>query len=113
MRQLLTEIGLPNKDDQYARIKVAKKKPRTKQIKANIVGQKGKVVNIVTSNTLSTTSFTSNPALISPITFPLKGDSERFIALAHNPVFHTPTKHIDNQQYYSICDKVTSKKINL
>lgn len=42
----------------------------------------------------------------------LKGDNQRSIALAHNPVYHARTKHIDIQHHY-ICDKVAAGRINL
>lgn len=42
----------------------------------------------------------------------LKGDNQGSIALAHNPVFYTQTKHIDIQHPY-IQDKVTAERIDL
>lgn len=45
-------------------------------------------------------------------TIPLKGDNQSTITLAHNPVLHSKTKHIDTQHYY-IQDKVSSGQIKL
>lgn len=42
----------------------------------------------------------------------LKGDNQGSIALAHNPVFHARTKHIDIQHHY-IRDEVAAKRIEL
>ena len=42
----------------------------------------------------------------------LKGDNQGSIALAHNPVFHARTKHIDIQHHY-IRDEVAVGKIDL
>lgn len=42
----------------------------------------------------------------------LKGDNQGSIALTHNPVYHTRTKHFDIQYYY-ICDEVAIGQINL
>lgn len=42
----------------------------------------------------------------------LKGDNPGSIALAHNPVFHSRTKHIDIQHHY-IGDEVASQRIQL
>lgn len=47
-----------------------------------------------------------------PIVIPLKGDNQGSIALAHNPVFHSRTKHIDIQHHY-ICDEVAAQRIQL
>lgn len=46
------------------------------------------------------------------ITIPLKGDNQGSIALAHNPVFHSRTKHIDIQPRYP-CEEVAAKRIEL
>ena len=43
---------------------------------------------------------------------PLKDDNQGSIALAHNPVFYSRTKHIDIQHHY-ICDEVACRKIKL
>lgn len=42
----------------------------------------------------------------------LKGDNQRSIALANNPVFHARTKHI-NIQHHFIRDEVATKRIEL
>ena len=46
------------------------------------------------------------------IVIPLKGDDQDSIALAHNPVFHSRTKHIDIQHHY-IRDEVAAQRIQL
>ena len=48
----------------------------------------------------------------SDIVIPLKGGNQGSIALAHNPVFHSRTKHIDIQHDY-IRDEVASQRIEL
>lgn len=83
MRLLLTEIGLLDKDGQYAMIKVAKS-PETEQIKADATEQEGEVIN-----TLSSTSTARTSTAPTPIS--LKGDNQGSIALAHNPVFYACT----------------------
>ncbi len=42
----------------------------------------------------------------------LRGNNQGFIALAHNPVFHSQTKHIDIQHHYKR-DEVAAAKIDL
>lgn len=42
----------------------------------------------------------------------MKGDNQSSIALAHNPVFHSRTKHIDIQHHY-IGDEVAANRIEL
>ena len=102
MRLLLTEIGLLDKDDQYAMIKVARS-PGTEQIKADAAKQEEEVVNTLSSTT---------PISTTPTSISLKGDNQGSIALAHNPVFHARTKHIDIQHHY-IRDEVASGRIDL
>ncbi len=46
------------------------------------------------------------------IVIPLKGDNQGSIALAHNPVFHSKTKHIDIQHHY-IRDEVAAQRIQM
>lgn len=48
----------------------------------------------------------------SKIIVPLKGDNQGLIALAHNLIFHSRTKHIDIQYHY-IRDKLGAKQIEL
>lgn len=42
----------------------------------------------------------------------LKTNNQGSITLTHNPVYYTPTRHIDIQKHY-IHDKVTTGQINL
>ena len=46
------------------------------------------------------------------IVISLKNNNQGSIALAHNPVFHSRTKHV-NIQHHSIYDKVGPKRIEL
>lgn len=46
------------------------------------------------------------------IVISLKDNNQGSIALAHNAVFYSRTKHIDIQHHY-ICNKVASKRIEL
>ncbi len=107
MRLLLIEIGLLDKNGQYAMIKVAET-PGTKQIKADVAGQEGEIVNTLSS----TAPLITNIVSTAPTSMSLKGDNQWSIALAHNPVFHARIKHIDIQHHY-IHDEVTSGRINL
>lgn len=98
LRLLLTELGLLLPDNQYAEIKIVEKSTGAAEIKANLQDQEEEVV--------VTMPLKEHP----PIS--LKGDNQRSIALAHNPVYHARTKHIDIQHHY-ICDKVAAGRINL
>ncbi len=60
------------------------------------------------SNSLANSRLASND----PTPLSLKEDNQGSIALAHNPVFHARTKHIDIQHHY-IRDKVATRRINL
>ncbi len=121
LRLLLTEIGLLDEDGQYAVIKVAQS-TGTEQIKDDAAGQEGEVPSrTLTSNAarpdaapidVATTVPTGPLSLTntdnSPASLFLKGDNQGSIALAHNPVFHARTKHIDIQHHY-IHDKVAQE----
>lgn len=84
---LLIEIGLPDKNSQYAMIKIARS-PRIDQIKAVATEQEEEVVNTLSSITLNITS-------IAPTPIYSKDNNQKSIALAYNPIFHTHTKYID------------------
>lgn len=122
MRLLLTEIGLLDKQGQYAEIKVLQGSKGTEQIKADAIGQEGEVSSSPLANTaapapnnenpLSPSSPTPQQANSNPTQMPLKGDNQGSIALAHNLVFHARTKHIDIQHHY-IRDEVASGRIDL
>ncbi len=60
------------------------------------------------SNSLANSSLASND----PTPLSLKGDNKGSIALAHNPVFHARTKHIDIQHHY-IRDEVATGRVDL
>lgn len=74
------------------------------EIKANLWDQEEEEYkNMVLNAALTNLSIsTSTDPFIS-----LKGNNQRFITLAYNPVYHTQTKHIDIQYYY-ICDMVAA-----
>ncbi len=107
LRLLLTEVGLLDKDGQYAKIKVTKS-TGTKQIRDDAVGQEGEVPSSRTLTSITALTTPTNPFT----SLLLKGDNQGSIALAHNPVFYARTKHIDIQHYY-ICDEVAAGKIDL
>ena len=95
LRLLLTELGLLQTNQQYALIKVSECNTCVRHIHEDqdIVRRGG-----------------TKPDR--SIVIPLKGDNQGSIALAHNPVFHSRTKHIDIQHHY-IRDEVASKRIEL
>lgn len=92
---LLTELGLLQTGDQHAEIKIVKSNSCALAIANNRIAQGGKE---------------GQPALSRAI--PLKGDNQGSISLAHNPVFHVRTKHIDIQHHY-IRDEIAAKRIEL
>lgn len=71
------------------------------EIKANLRDQEEEEHEGMVSNAAST-----DPSIS------LKGDNQGSIALAHNPVYHARTKHIDIQHHY-IRDEVAAGRINL
>ncbi len=90
LRLLLTELGLLQSDQQHALIKVSEHHTSANAIEndLDIACGGGEIV------------------------IPLKSDDQRSIALAHNPIFHSRTKHIDIQHHY-IRDEVALKRIEL
>ncbi len=118
MRLLLTEVGLLDKEGQYKEIKVIQGSEESEQIKTDAAKQEGEAPsspltsnaalapkdNLLPSSTpLSSLSQASNSLANSslasndPTPLSLKKDNQWSIALAHNPVFHESTKHIDIQ----------------
>lgn len=91
LRLLLTELGLLGPDQQHAQIKI---------FDMNICVQ----------------AINDDPDGLEPgrgdSTVSLKGDNQESLALAHNPVFHARTKHIDIQHHY-IRNEVAAKRIEL
>lgn len=74
------------------------------EIKANLWDQEEEEYkNMVLNAALTNLSIST---LTDPSIF-FKGNNQRFIALAYNPVYHTQTKHIDIQYYY-IYNKVAA-----
>ena len=78
LRLLLIELGLLEANDQHAEINVRHENTGVKALKKDL----------------------AEPALSQNNAVSLKGDNQESIALAHNPVFHTQTKHIDIQHHY-------------
>lgn len=74
LRLLLTELGLLEPDQQHAQIKISNNNTCIQAINDDLDG--------------------INPRGASS-TVSLKGDNQGSISLAHNPVFHARTKHID------------------
>lgn len=82
MRLLLIEIGLLDKNGQYAEIKVTKNRG-IEQIKDDAIGQEGEVL----SKTLTSSTTLAASANLSTL-LSLNGDNQGSIALGHNQVFH-------------------------
>ncbi len=102
LRLLLTEIGLLNKEDQYAEIKVAQVSKEEEQIKADVEWQEEEELSMTLTSKIAPTAL----ATLSPLTsndsslgVSLKEDNQGSIAFAHNPVFHAHTQHIDIQHH--------------
>lgn len=89
LRLLLTELGILEANNQHAEINVRQENTGVKALKEDIA---------------------QSPPCGNSID--IKGDNQGSIALAHNPVFHARTKHIDIQHHY-IRDKVSAGRINL
>ncbi len=95
LRLLLTELGLLSLDKQPALIKVSKQNSSAHAIQDGL-------------DDLDTMCEGGGEEIV----ILLKGNNQGSVALAHNPVFHSKTKHIDIQHHY-IRDEVVSKKIKL
>lgn len=94
LRLLLTELGLLHPEHQHAEIKISDSNSSAMAIQADQDAACG------------------GEKLVAPDSIPLKGDNQGSIALAHNPVFHARTKHIDIQHHY-IRDEVAAGRIEL
>ena len=94
LRLLLTELGLLQPNDQHALIKISEQNTCAQAIHQDLDNACGG----------------GRTELPPSITIPLKGDNQGSTALAHNPVFHSRTNHIDIQHHY-IRDEVASKRI--
>ena len=109
LRLLLTELGLLQPDQQHALIKVSQNNTSVHAIHRDLHDERGG------EDELSELAEKNEPAKIPKVTeivVPLKGDNQGSIALAHNPVFHSRTKHIDIQHHY-IRDEVGAGRIEL
>lgn len=100
LRLLLTELGLLQPDRQHALIKVSEHNASVRAIHEDLVFERGGESEVTVGKSKD----------VEPVFIPLKGDNQGSIALAHNPVFHSRTKHIDIQHHY-IRDEVASKRI--
>lgn len=99
LRRLLTKLGLFKASDQYAEPKVVYRNIGIEQILADIRGQKGEAISSMAPHSEPEKALTIKEALPSETTtniqILLKSDYQKSIILAHNPVFHAQTKHID------------------
>lgn len=113
LRLLLTELGLLQPDQQHALLKVSESNTSAHAIQndLDIACGGGEIVIPLKDNNAIENDF-DIACGGGEIVIPLKGDNQGSIALAHNPVFHSRTKHIDIQHHY-IRDEVASKKIEL
>ena len=100
LRLLLTELGLLQPGQQHALIKVSQNNTCVHAIQQDLDDERGGKNELAGSSDGTT------------IVIPLKGDNRGSIVLAHNPVFHSRTKHIDIQHHY-IRDEVGAKRIEL
>ncbi len=100
LRLLLTELGLLQPGQQHALIKVSQNNTCVHAIQQDLDDERGGKNELAGSSDGTT------------IVIPLKGDNQGSIVLAHNPVFHSRTKHIDIQHHY-IRDEVGAKRIEL
>lgn len=99
LRLLLIELRLLLPNQQHAEIRISNSNTSGKAIKADQnIALKGKEEEVDPCSDEGS--------------IPLKGDNQGSIALAHNPVFHARTKHIDIQHHY-IRDEVAEGRIEL
>lgn len=99
---LFTELGFLQPDQQHALIKVSEKNTCIQSIQRDLnIACRGEDKSGVGAGGKK-----------NAIVIPLKGDNQGSIALAHNPVFHSRTKHINIQHHY-IRDEVASQRIKL
>ena len=97
---LLTKLGFLQSDQQHTLIKISENNKSAHAIHQDLKFKQG-------GKRESESKGNKHPIVIH-----LKGDNQGSIALAHNRVFYSRTKHIDIQHNY-ICDEVASKKIDL
>ncbi len=108
LRPLLTELGLLQPNQQHALIRVSQNNTSVQSINRDLRDERGGgdedelVRKIEQAETSKETE----------IVVPLKGDNQGSVALAHNPVFHSRTKHIDIQHHY-IRNEVEAGRIEL
>lgn len=112
LRLLLTELGLLQPDQQHALIKVSERNTSVSQIHQDLGIVRG---GGGSSSESGDNGKGGDQALESgdtkrQIVIPLKGDNQGSIPLAHNPVFHPRTKHIDIQHHY-MRDEVATQRI--
>ncbi len=84
LQLLLTKLGLLQLDQQHALIKVSEHNTSVHAIQKDLALNRG-----------GEGESAEGEKQTSQIVISLKGDNQRSIALAHNPVFHLRTKHID------------------
>lgn len=98
LRLLLTELGLLQPNQQHALIKVSEHNTSVHAIQEDLALERRREGKL-----------TEGEKQTPQIVIQLKGNNQGSIALAHNPVFHSRTKHIDIQHHY----EVVSKRIKL
>ena len=98
LRLLLTELGLLQSDQQHALIKVSEQNTSAHAIQDDLVLEHGGESELIEGDSKDA----------EPVVIPLKGDNQGSIAQAHNPVFHSRSKHIDIQHHY-IWDEKASR----
>lgn len=108
LRLLLTELSFLQPDDQHAKINVVEGNSSASALLEDDTIRGGEAKQTPVSEA---TPEGRESNLISS-TIPLKRDNQGSIALAHNPVFHSRTKHIDIQHHY-IRDEVAARRIDL
>lgn len=124
LRLLLTELGLLKAEDKHAKINVSERNSSVQTLKDDIrargeeefsTSSESQTVNAFPTSSESRAANTLfEPIVIDESTDPIsmKGDNQGSISLAHNPVFHARTKHIDIQHHY-IRDEVVVGRIDL
>lgn len=97
LRLLLTKLGLLEANDQHAEINVNQENTGVQALQKDLAGFQ-KERNLIIEPLCNSVN--------------MRGDNQGSIALAHNPVLHAQTKHINIQHQY-IRDKVCAGRINL
>lgn len=119
-RLLLTELGLLQPNQQHALIKVSKQNTCVSAIHQDLDVERGGRSELTKASILAAPGpevaapglEVAAPGPARPIVIPLKSDNQGSIALTHNSVFHSRTKHINIQHHY-IRDEVAARRVEL